>query len=83
MERSEVSIETGMNSARTIGAQPDDRAGKDRLLGDQLVSRIDRIEQVRTYWLAHLHGEMFIDLDRERCAAWYGRSRILTWREAG
>jgi hypothetical protein len=52
---------------RVIGTKSGDGAFEDRLFGeDELVVGIDRVDELGADGLADAHGEMIVDLDRER-----------------
>jgi len=50
-----------------VGAQLDDAAGDDGVLGEEkFVIGVDRVEQVSANWLPVAHGKVLVDAQGER-----------------
>jgi hypothetical protein len=67
LEGSEIASEGGADAARVVGAELDDGAGDDGVLGEEeFVVGVDGVEQVSANRLAVAHGKVFVDAQGER-----------------
>ena len=67
MEGGEIASHDGADAARVVGAELDDAAGDDGVLGEEeFVIAVDGVEEVSANWLAVAHGKVVVDAQGER-----------------
>jgi hypothetical protein len=67
VEGGEIASQDGADAARVVGAELDDAAGDDGVLGEEeFVIGVDGVEQMSANRLAVAHGKVFVDAQGER-----------------
>lgn len=75
-EGGEVGPKAGGDAMGMVGTEGYDVAVDDRLSGeDKGVVAVDRVDELGADGLAYAHGEMIVNLDRERCS----RGEDVSW----
>ena len=67
MEGGEIASQDGADAARVVGAELNDAAGDDGVLGEEeFVVGVDGVDQVSAKGLPVAHGEVLVDAQGER-----------------
>jgi hypothetical protein len=67
VEGGEIASHDGADAARVVGAEIDDAAGDDGVLGEEeFVVGVDGVEEVSANWLPVAHGKVLVDAQGER-----------------
>ena len=67
VEGGEIASHDGADAARAVGAEFDDAAGDDGVLGqEELVVGVDGVDQVSANRLTVAHGKVVVDAEGER-----------------